>query len=114
MKNSINDIPDIDFNKCTGCGLCLSGCPGLAIFMIDMTYEENRALVSLPYEFLPLPEKGEVVSIIDRGGNILGEGEIIRIRNSKSQDRTPVITIAVEKTLAMKVRHFRRIGNENE
>jgi Fe-S-cluster-containing hydrogenase component 2 len=112
MPESINHVPVVDFEKCTGCGVCIAQCPGLAIFVVDRTFEEKRALVSLPYEFLPLPEKGERITLIDRAGQPCGEGEVIRIRNAKNQDRTPVITLAVEKSLEMRVRFFRRKKNE--
>jgi Fe-S-cluster-containing hydrogenase component 2 len=112
MPGSINHVPVVDFETCAGCGVCIAQCPGLAIFVIDRTFEEKRALVSLPYEFLPLPEKGKTVTLIDRAGQPRGEGEVIRIRNAKNQDRTPVITLAVEKSLAMRVRFFKRKKNE--
>ena len=54
----INDTPKIDYSKCTGCGICVSRCPGLACFVIDMTYAEDKAVIKLPYELLPLPERG--------------------------------------------------------
>ena len=53
----INDLPKINHDICNGCGLCISRCPGLAIFVIDETYSEAEASISLPYEFLPLPEQ---------------------------------------------------------
>ena len=112
MGDSINNVPEIDFDKCNGCGICIANCPGLAIFLIDKTYGENKARVSLPYEFLPLPEKEEKVVLLDRGGEMCGEGEVVRVRNAKAQDRTPVITIAMDKELAMTVRFFRRKADE--
>ena len=108
MAPSINDVPEMHFKKCTGCGLCIANCPGLAIFLIDQSYGKDRALIGLPYEFLPLPQKGETVVLLDRGGQPVGEGEISRVRNSKTQDRTPIVFIVVPKSLAMTVRHFKR------
>ena len=29
--DNINDLPEIDWEKCTGCGVCIAFCPGLAI-----------------------------------------------------------------------------------
>lgn len=107
MPHSINHVPVIDFEKCTGCGVCIAQCPGLAIFVIDRTFEKNRALIILPYEFLPLPEKGETVTLLDRAGQPCGEGEVIRVRNTKNQDRTPVVSLAVDQALVMQVRHFK-------
>ena len=41
MKD-INDIPKIDYNKCTGCKRCVGICPGLAIFVVKIV--DNKAL----------------------------------------------------------------------
>ncbi len=114
INGSINNIPEVDFQLCNGCGVCISNCPGLAIFVIDKTYSEERATVSIPYEFLPLPEKGERVDLLDRSGKVCGKGEIVRIRNAKIQDRTPVVTIAVDKDLVMQVRFFKRRIDERK
>ncbi len=112
IKGSINNIPEVDFDLCNGCGSCLANCPGLAIFLVDKSYEKNNATVSVPYEFRPLPEKGEKVDLLNRSGEICGKGEVIKVRNARIQDRTPIITLVVDKSLAMEVRFFRRVSNE--
>lgn len=102
----IHERPEVDFDKCNGCGVCISKCPGLAIFVVDETYSEDKALIKLPYEFLPLPNEGDTVKALDRSGEVIGEVEVIRVINTKAQDRTPVIWIAVYKELSMKVRNI--------
>ena len=98
----INDLPQIDFDKCTGCGICISSCPGLAIFVIDMNYSDEKSLVKLPHEMLPLPEKGEDVYALDRAGSILGKVKVIKVL--KIKNKTNIISIEVPKSMAMKVR----------
>ena len=112
IEGSINNVPQIDFNVCNGCGLCVANCPGLAIFIIDQTYEETRCQVGMPYEFLPLPEPGETVDLLDRAGEVCGEGEVVKVRNAKDQDRTPIVFLAMPKELAMECRFFRRKSHE--
>ncbi|MBA1333937.1 MAG: 4Fe-4S ferredoxin, iron-sulfur binding domain protein [Firmicutes bacterium] len=102
----INEKPEVDFDKCNGCGICISNCPGLAIFVVDESYSEDKALIKLPYEFLPLPEKGDMVKALDRSGQVVGQAEVVKVVNSKAQDRTPVIWIAVDKELSMRVRNI--------
>ncbi len=58
VGDNINDLPKVDHDKCNGCTICVSRCPGLAIFVIDATYSETESAITMPYEFLPLPEKG--------------------------------------------------------
>ena len=35
MLGSISELPDFDEAKCNGCGICVTSCPGLAIFIVD-------------------------------------------------------------------------------
>lgn len=104
----INDLPQVDFDKCTGCGICISSCPGLAIFVIDENYSEKEALIKLPYEMLPLPRKGEDVYALDRTGKIVGKAKVIKVLKTKNQ--TNVITILVPKNMVMKVRSIKVEG----
>jgi ferredoxin len=109
MARDLNQVPQLDWEKCTGCGLCVSGCPGLAIFIIDLTAERREARVSLPYEFIPLPQKGEWVMALDRSGRELGSVEVIRVQKGKNLDRTSIITIAVPREFAMTARSIRQL-----
>lgn len=109
MKTSINDVPVMNFELCNGCGICISNCPGLAIFLIN----KSKSTLGMPYEFLPLPEKGESVQLLDRSGSVCGTGEVVGIRNTRKQDRTPMITLAMDTDLLMTVRFFRRNTNDS-
>ncbi|SHE36725.1 4Fe-4S binding protein [Desulforamulus putei] len=106
----INQRPQVDFEKCNGCGSCMSRCPGLAIFVVDATYSDSEALVKIPYEFLPIPEAGETVTAINRAGREVGEARVIRVQNTRAQDRTAIVWLAVPKDLMMEVRHFKVKG----
>lgn len=106
----INERPRIVFDKCNGCGTCMSRCPGLAIFVVDATYADNEALVKIPYEFLPIPEVNETVIAINRAGQPVGEGTVVRVQNTKIQDHTAIVWLAVSKDLMMEVRHFKTKG----
>ncbi|MEA1963924.1 MAG: 4Fe-4S binding protein [Candidatus Aerophobetes bacterium] len=103
----INDLPRIDFERCNGCSVCVSKCPGLAIFIVDETYSEKEALIKLPFEFLPLPQKGEEVDALNRQGEVVGEAKVVKVQNGRYEDKTPVISILVPKKLSMEVRNIR-------
>lgn len=105
MKD-INDIPRVDFDKCTGCGKCVSVCPGLAIFLVRII--DNQGEVTLPYEMLPLPQKGSVVSLLNRKGEIIGEGTIKRILLPEKETSSAIITVSFENPqLVYDVRNIR-------
>lgn len=112
IKGSINNIPEVNFDLCNGCGMCLANCPGLAIFLVNKNYKKKKAAVTVPYEFTPLPEIGEKVDLLDRSGEKCGTGEVIKVRNAKIQDRTPLVALAMDTSLVMEVRFFRRISHE--
>jgi len=102
----ITNLPVLASDKCTGCGLCIPVCPGLAIFVLDVTYSDREATVQLPYEFLPLPQKGELVTALDREGTAVCPARVVNVRNPKRFDHTAVITIAVPRDQAMNVRNI--------
>ncbi|TFG93307.1 MAG: 4Fe-4S ferredoxin [Candidatus Atribacteria bacterium] len=108
----INDLPQVDFDKCTGCGICISSCPGLAIFVIEMNYSEEKSLIKLPHEMLPLPEKGENVYALDRAGSMLGKVKVIKVL--KIKNKTNIMSIEVPKSMAMKVRSIKVEDKNNE
>ncbi|MCL2378091.1 MAG: (2Fe-2S)-binding protein [Defluviitaleaceae bacterium] len=108
--DDINDRPVIDNDKCNGCILCMTKCPGLAIMVVDMTWSSNRALIKMPYEFRPLPEKGQTVHALDREGTPVAEAEVIQVLNTKNMNKVPVVSIAVDKQLVKTIRNFRIIN----
>lgn len=103
----INDLPEVAHELCNGCSLCVSNCPGLAIMVLDMTYSEEEALLKIPYEFLPLPAAGDVVAGLDREGRVICNAKVVRVTNSKALDKTPLISIAIDKQYAKVVRNIR-------
>lgn len=103
--DSIHDIPVLDFEKCTGCGACARVCPGLAIFIIDESRGDGTGSVTLPYEFSPLPQKGEIVSTMNRAGCVIGEGTVLRVSAGKTSG-TPLVTLSVPIEQVHDVRFF--------
>ena len=103
----ITNIPQIDFERCNGCSICVGKCPGLAIFLVNPNFSADKGAVILPYEFRPLPEKGDIVRLYDREGKEIGEGMIEAIRTSKAFENTPLITVSMEKDMVMHARHIK-------
>ncbi len=104
IKESLTAPPVVDYDKCTGCALCVPACPGLAIFVVDCSRGE-KALVYIPYEMLPVPQKGDRGNALDRSGTRVGSAEVAEVRKEKRG--TTVLGILVNKDLAMDVRSIR-------
>jgi Fe-S-cluster-containing hydrogenase component 2 len=98
----------LDENKCVGCGICVAKCPGLAIFIVDKTHSDTQGTISFPYEYSPLPVKGQKVEAVDRSGKVVGEGTVVKVLNTKGFDRTPVVSVAVDLAQVEEVRGIKR------
>lgn len=105
----ITSIPTMAHEKCTGCGVCVSKCPGLAIFIVNKAYSETTATVGFPYEYMPLPEVDMAVKGVNRKGEPVCDAKVVRVVNPPSFDHTPVVTIEIPKEYADEVRSIKRL-----
>lgn len=101
MKD-INAPPVNDFDRCIGCTKCVGICPGLAIFVVKI--KGKQAWVTLPYEFVPIPNKGDRVKALDRTGKVRGDAVVTKV---VKQGKTAVVTIEIDSTLAMDIRNIK-------
>ncbi|MCS7250434.1 MAG: 4Fe-4S dicluster domain-containing protein [candidate division WOR-3 bacterium] len=104
IKDFLVEIPKIDYNKCTGCLLCIPKCPGLAIFGVHYNYNKMESLLSLPYEFLPRPKKGEKVWGLDHKGKKICKVIVERVIENPNFDRCAIVQIRVKKKYFDKIR----------
>lgn len=103
--DNVNEVPSVDFDKCNGCGICIALCPGVAIFVVDETYTADKALLKLPYEFVPLPGKGEMVGCLDRSGGEICKGIVVRVQ--KHPSKTNIIWLEIPLDFSQKVRNIK-------
>ncbi|SFR55899.1 FAD-dependent oxidoreductase [Anaeromicropila populeti] len=107
IGNKITSLPAIDETKeCIGCGMCVASCSGQAIFLVDEQYETGFASITLPYEFLPLPEPGDKGIALDRSGKKVCDAEVVDVKSAKAFDQTHLLTMKVPAEMAMKARFF--------
>ncbi len=104
-------IPEVDYDACNGCTLCVQLCPGLACFTIQ--YVDDKARVTLPHELLPTPKPKEEVILLNRAGEEVGKGKAIKvIPREKSKGDTSIVTVEMPLELAWEVRAIRVGRNE--
>ena len=106
IGEDINTPPVVDFDKCTGCGVCVFSCPGLAIFTVQEI--ENHLLYKIPYELIPYPKSDEEVYAINRAGEIIGDAVVQRTQISHKQDKTALLHVRVPKELLYEFITIRR------
>lgn len=96
-------------SECINCGMCVASCPGQAIFLVEE--HEDFGLVTLPYEFLPLPVKGDRGVALGRDGCVLCEAEIVNVRSVKAYDHTALVTMKVPAAYVDRARFYKK-GDE--
>ena len=107
MPENISQRPVFDPDKCNGCGICVGKCPGLAIFVVDYSYDEDMTLLKIPYEFRPLPQAGDTVTALDRQGVDVGSARVVKVQEQRN--RTTILWLAVTAVMAATVRNIRLI-----
>lgn len=110
VGEDINNIPVLNIENCTGCAICLSKCPGLAIMVVDGSKSETTVQIKIPYEFLPLPSVGDIVKGLDREGKYIADVKIISVLNPKSFDRTPIVTLEVDRKFLYEIRNIKVVA----
>lgn len=109
VGDPITNLPTCAHDKCTGCGICVSKCPGLAIFIVNKAFSETTATIGFPYEYMPTPVVGMDVKAVNRKGEVVCDAKVVKVVNPASFDHTPVVTIEIPKEYADEVRSIRRL-----
>lgn len=108
IGGNITSLPVVDEgHECAGCGLCVASCPGQAIFLVEEDTEPGFGEITMPYEFLPLPEAGDRGIALGRDGSEVCAAEVIKVRTAPVFDHTSLLTIKVPDEMLMSVRFYK-------
>ncbi len=111
-KENLNACPVLHTDKCIGCKLCVAECPGQAIFLQVPDYDETSATITFPFEYRPLPIKGQTVQATDRFGQVMCEAEVLLVENRNAFNKTPLVTLKIPKEQKDTVRFMKRLAKE--
>jgi NADPH-dependent 2,4-dienoyl-CoA reductase/sulfur reductase-like enzyme/Fe-S-cluster-containing hydrogenase component 2 len=111
-EGDIRQVPDYIAQQlgteCIGCEKCVTICPGLAITLVDTRKEPDHALVTVPYEFDRASlHKGDVVTVTDTSGKVLGNVGVVRVRSGKATDRTVLVKVRAPHDIATRIAGIR-------
>jgi len=108
--NDICQVPTFIGNQycCGYCEMCVAGCPGLAITLVDYRSNPDLPLVSIPYEFTrtSLAAK-DVVTVLDTEGHELGNLNVIGVHAIPTSDRTLIVQVQAPKAIARQIAGLR-------
>jgi len=92
---------------CTGCGLCVAVCPGLAITVVDYRKDPDLPTVTIAHEFaLETVGKGDRIEVFDTVGRPLGMGTVSKVILVK-KNKTLQVKLEVPKDIARLVAGIR-------
>jgi len=93
-KESFTKPGKVDWNNCNGCAACLIVCPGLSIFLMQI--KDGKGYVTLPYEIMPAPKVGKKAKLLNRAGEVIGQGRIVAPTYKALGDANPRWVVTVE------------------
>ncbi|MBN1179783.1 MAG: FAD-dependent oxidoreductase, partial [Anaerolineae bacterium] len=105
----IRGLPEY-VGACIGCEQCVAICPGLAITLVDYRKaDDDAAIVTIPYEFpADTIHEGDVVTVLDTEGAVLGNVEVVKVRSPKFADRALLVRVRAPREIARQIAGIRQ------
>lgn len=107
-RNDIRGLPQYVGDGCIGCEQCVAVCPGLAITLVDYRDDHLRPTVTIPYEFpSETIDAGDIVTVLDTEGKVLGNVEVSRVRAPRFADRALLVRVRAPREIAKRIAGIR-------
>jgi sarcosine oxidase, subunit alpha len=106
--DDVMGLPEFVGDACDGCEKCVAICPGLAVTLLDYRKDASQPTVVIPYEFSAKKiQKGDVVTVLDTEGAVLGNVEVTRVRAPKDADRALLVRVTAPADIATRIAGIR-------
>jgi len=97
-----------DAEACLGCERCVRICPGLAITLVDHRRDAAQPTVTIPFEFgAAAVRAGDVVTVLDTGGGVLGEVEVAKVKGGRGGGGTWLVQVRAPAEVAPRIAGLR-------
>ncbi len=107
-EGDIRGLPEYVGEGCTGCAQCVAVCPGLAITLVDYRKDPEHPTVTIPYEFAADSiHAGDVVTVLDTEGTVLGNVEVVKVQSPKFADRACLVRVRAVREYARRIAGIR-------
>ncbi len=107
-EDDLRGLPEYIGEDCIGCEQCVAICPGLAVTLVDYRKDDDYPTVTIPYEF---PEEtidaGDVVTVLDTEGTVLGNVEVVKVRAPRFADRALLVRVKAPHEIAKRIAGIR-------
>jgi sarcosine oxidase subunit alpha len=106
--DDIMGLPEFVGAQCDACEKCVAICPGLAVTLVDTRKDAANPIVTIPHEFTAKSIKaGDVVTVLDTDGAIVGNVEVTRVRAAKIADRCLLVRVRAPRDIATRIAGIR-------
>ena len=107
-ENDIRGLPEYVGSGCVGCEQCVAICRGLAITLVDYRDGSDQPVVTIHYEFAPDSiDAGDIVTVLDTDGEVLGTVEVSSTRTPRFSDRTLLVRVKAPREIAKRIAGIR-------
>lgn len=108
--SDIRQVPAFIGNQycCGYCEMCVAGCPGLAITLVDYRANSEMPVVSIPYEFTRKSiSTRDIVTVLDTEGTELGHLDVVGVHAIPTSDRTLIVQVQAPRAIARQIAGIR-------
>ena len=106
--DDVMGLPEFVGDECDACEKCVAICPGLALTLVDFRKDHDFPVVTIPYEFTRKSiNAGDVVTVLDMEGAVLGNVEVTRVRTALYADRALLVRVKAPREIAKRIAGIR-------
>jgi len=106
--DEVMGLPEYTGEECIACEQCVAICPGLALTLIDYRKDAMQPVVTIPHEYAADSLKpGDVVTVLDTEGSVLGNVPVVSLRRPKFADRATMVRVRAPREIARRIAGIR-------